>query len=99
MRSEKRRKEAICAITVLLCVAPFEDHRAAARSCLPPLPIEREFALSSAVFVGTIIATEVQEGVEHLDVQTIATFSVERAWKGVPQPTIRVATAGGATSS
>jgi hypothetical protein len=58
-------------------------------------PIEREFVLSSAVFVGTIIATEVQQGVDVNGAQTVATFSVERAWKGVSRPTIRVATPGG----
>ena len=90
-----RRKEHICVVAVLLCAAPFANQWAEARSCGPTLPIERDFGLSSAVFVGTIVATEVQQGVELNGAQTIATFSVERAWKGVSGPTIRVASPGG----
>lgn len=76
-------------MAALVCLIPFAEHEADARSCPPPLSIEREFALSSAVFVGTITALEVDRA------QTVATFSVERAWKGVSQPNVRVATHGG----
>jgi hypothetical protein len=91
----ERRKELIWALVALLCLAPSAERRAEARSCSPPPPIEREFAVSSAVFVGTIIATEVQEGVELIGTQTVATFSVERTWKGTSGRAIRVATPGG----
>jgi hypothetical protein len=82
-------------VALLLCVAPLASDWAEGRSCGPPLPIEREFAVSSAVFIGTIIEIEVQKGLEVIGTQTVATFSVENVWKGVSRPTMQVATPGG----
>lgn len=68
--------------------------RPAAWSCALPQPVEQEFAESTAVFVGRVIATEVRTGRES-EASTVATFAVERAWKGVSASTVEVATCGG----
>jgi hypothetical protein len=47
------------------------------------------------VFAGEVIATDVMWGTEPRSTYTVATFLVERAWKGVTEPIVRVETCGG----
>jgi hypothetical protein len=89
------RHEMKHALVSLAIAASLLGARPVARSCAPPPPIENEFALSAAVFVGRVTATEVVVGTKPFSTQTVATFSVERAWKGITEPTVRVATCGG----
>lgn len=89
MKRIEQRKMVVCALSALLGLVPVADGGAEARSCGQRPPIEQEFEVSTVVFIGTVMTTEVQED------QTVATFSVERIWKGVVGPTIRVATPGG----
>lgn len=82
-------------IAVLVAVTWHCADTVSARSCRPPLPVEREFEMSEAVFIGTITKIDVQDRGGAIGTRTVATFSVERAWKGAEEPTIRVGTCGG----
>jgi len=89
------KKTVETAVALLLAVTWLSVDTVNARSCAPPLPVEREFEVSRAVFIGTITKIEVQDRGGALDTRTVATFSVERAWKGAEASTIRVGTCGG----
>ncbi|WP_199350874.1 PEP-CTERM sorting domain-containing protein [Haliangium ochraceum] len=71
---------------MIVCAAAVLAPRAAeACSCMRPPPPQEALAAADAVFEGTITTVESGDNL-------VATFAVERAWKGVAKDTITVAT-------
>jgi hypothetical protein len=80
---------------VLFWLAPLAPGNAP-RSCAAPEPIAVEYRRSAAVFIGRVTALEiVNTPPPRPDVHTVATFEVERGWKGSRKRTAKVRTCGG----
>jgi hypothetical protein len=94
MRIQLGKKHAVVAVLIGACVAPGGDV-AQARSCAVAESIGMEFKHSAAVFVGRVKSTDVAHGPHGtFDVQTVATFDVERWWKGPQTKTVKVRSCG-----
>ena len=67
-----------------------------ARSCAAPEPLEVEYRHSSAVFSGHVKSLKVvRGGGGEFDLQTVATFDVQRWWKGGRSKSVEVRSCGG----
>ena len=83
---------------VTLAIMWVTPSNVAARACAPLQPIGVEYSQSSAVFLGRVASLRTEGTPTDLSrVYTIATFEVEKQWKGPGSRTIEVRTCGGGT--
>lgn len=79
-----------------LCVLLTPAKELSACVCNERGTVAEEFRAAQVVFLGRVIALEVRSWVVAGSTEegTVATFAIERRWKGSPKRTIRIRTCG-----